>query len=208
MHAKSILCQSTPKIHNASIDTPKIASNDMHKTEMRQKSPPKSASIDMEKMICVKNHPKKVRQLTWKKWSASKIILRHNSVRQKSPCINFPRVKGPASKATPLSQKVKIPASQFRASNIPCVTRPPPPKAYQWSNCPFAKMIPSWENWQINSLVTHILFELQPIIIFSPVANFGDQSLVCNVRADNWRFSVKKKEFFFPFWLKQRRRIK
>ena len=31
--------------------------------------------------------------------------------------------------------------------------------------------------WQNNSLVTHILFELQPIIILSPVANFGDQSL-------------------------------
>jgi hypothetical protein len=31
--------------------------------------------------------------------------------------------------------------------------------------------------WQNNSLVTHILFELQPIFIFSPVANFGDQSL-------------------------------
>ena len=31
--------------------------------------------------------------------------------------------------------------------------------------------------WQNNSLVTHILFELQPIIMFSPVANFGDQSL-------------------------------
>ena len=28
-----------------------------------------------------------------------------------------------------------------------------------------------------NSLVTHILFELQPVIMFSPVANFGDQSL-------------------------------
>ena len=32
--------------------------------------------------------------------------------------------------------------------------------------------------WQNNSLVTHILFELKPIIIFSPVANFGDQSQV------------------------------
>jgi hypothetical protein len=32
--------------------------------------------------------------------------------------------------------------------------------------------------WQNNSLVTNILFELQPIIIFSPVANFGDQSLL------------------------------
>ena len=31
--------------------------------------------------------------------------------------------------------------------------------------------------WQNHRLVTHILFELQPIIIFSPVANFGDQSL-------------------------------
>ena len=35
-------------------------------------------------------------------------------------------------------------------------------------------MIPSWKR---ESLITHILFELQPIIIFSPVANFGDQSL-------------------------------
>ena len=33
--------------------------------------------------------------------------------------------------------------------------------------------------WQNNSLVTHILFELQPIIIFSPVANFGNQSICC-----------------------------
>ena len=32
--------------------------------------------------------------------------------------------------------------------------------------------------WQNNRLVTHILFELQPIIIFSPVANFGNQSIV------------------------------
>ena len=31
--------------------------------------------------------------------------------------------------------------------------------------------------WQKNSLITHILFEIQPIIIFSPVTNFGDQSL-------------------------------
>ena len=28
-----------------------------------------------------------------------------------------------------------------------------------------------------NSLVTHILFELQPIMIFSPVANFGHHPL-------------------------------
>ena len=32
--------------------------------------------------------------------------------------------------------------------------------------------------WQKDSFITHTLFELQPIIIFSPVANFGDQSLV------------------------------
>jgi hypothetical protein len=32
--------------------------------------------------------------------------------------------------------------------------------------------------WQNNSLVTHILFELQPIIMISLVANFGDQSLL------------------------------
>ena len=32
--------------------------------------------------------------------------------------------------------------------------------------------------WQKDSLITHILFELQPIIIFSTVANFVDQSLL------------------------------
>ena len=31
--------------------------------------------------------------------------------------------------------------------------------------------------WQKDSLSTHILFELQPIIIFSQITNFGDQSL-------------------------------
>ena len=31
--------------------------------------------------------------------------------------------------------------------------------------------------WQKNNLITHILFELQPIVIFSTVANFGDPSL-------------------------------
>jgi len=38
--------------------------------------------------------------------------------------------------------------------------------------------------WQNNSLVTHILFELQSIVIFSLVANFGDQSLH-NLKANN-----------------------
>ena len=35
--------------------------------------------------------------------------------------------------------------------------------------------------WQNNSLVSHILFELQPIIISSPVANFGNQSLILHI---------------------------
>ena len=32
--------------------------------------------------------------------------------------------------------------------------------------------------WQKDSLITHILFELQPIMIFSPVANFGHHPLL------------------------------
>ena len=32
--------------------------------------------------------------------------------------------------------------------------------------------------WEKDSLITHILFELQSIFIFSPVANFGNQSLI------------------------------
>ena len=35
--------------------------------------------------------------------------------------------------------------------------------------------------WHKDSLITHILFELQPIMIFSLVANFGDHSLVLNL---------------------------
>ena len=31
--------------------------------------------------------------------------------------------------------------------------------------------------WQKKSFITHILFEIQPIIIFSPVANFDNQSI-------------------------------
>ena len=50
--------------------------------------------------------------------------------------------------------------------------------------------------WQNNSLVTHILFELQPIIIFSPVANFSDQSLVSQHR--NYSISIA----FFCFFKK------
>ena len=39
--------------------------------------------------------------------------------------------------------------------------------------------------WQNDCLITHILFELQPIVIFSPVANFGDQSL----KLKEWPYS-------------------
>ena len=38
--------------------------------------------------------------------------------------------------------------------------------------------------WQNNSLVAHIIFELQPIIIFSPGANFGDQSLITGINSN------------------------
>ena len=42
--------------------------------------------------------------------------------------------------------------------------------------------------WQNKSLVTHILFEPQPIIIFSPVANFGDQSLGLDLKKYKYLF--------------------
>ena len=34
--------------------------------------------------------------------------------------------------------------------------------------------------WQKDSLITHILFELWLIMIFSPVANFVQQALICH----------------------------
>jgi hypothetical protein len=56
--------------------------------------------------------------------------------------------------------------------------------------------------WRNNSLVTHILFELKPIIIFSPIANFGDQSLatqwigfgfcLTNLKPISWGVSRQK----------------
>ena len=36
--------------------------------------------------------------------------------------------------------------------------------------------------WQKNSFITDILFELKPIIIFSPVANFGNQSICTTIK--------------------------
>ena len=91
-----------------------------------------NASKIMQK--CVKNHPLKlVRQK-----SPPKLVRQKSPpklVRQKSPCVivlcvkNHPASifhasKAPASKATPLSPGVKIPASQFRALNVPCVISP------------------------------------------------------------------------------------
>ena len=71
MHAKSI----QPKKHSASIDPPKIASNDMHKTEMRQKSPPKNASKITPQINASKITPQK----SASKFSASKIIKNINA---------------------------------------------------------------------------------------------------------------------------------
>ena len=48
--------------------------------------------------------------------------------------------------------------------------------------------------WQKNSFITHILFELQPIIIFSPVANFGNQSI-------EWSKNPKTLETVPKFWV-------
>ena len=92
---------------------------------------------------CVKNHPLKlVRQKSPPKLVRQKSppnLVRQKSplklVRQKSPCVivlcvkNHPASifhasKAHASKATPLSPGVEIPASQFRVLNVPCVISP------------------------------------------------------------------------------------
>ena len=44
--------------------------------------------------------------------------------------------------------------------------------------------------WQKDSLITHTLFELCLIMIFSPVANFGDQSILPYIPNYITRFSV------------------
>ena len=72
---QKVFCVNQPKKHNASIDPPKIASNDMHKTEMRQKSPPKNAS----KITTQINASKITPQKSASKFSASKIIKNINA---------------------------------------------------------------------------------------------------------------------------------
>ena len=52
--------------------------------------------------------------------------------------------------------------------------------------------------WQNNSLVTHILFELQPIITYSPVANFGNQSIVTTPTS----FSIFDSNYMKSLWFK------
>ena len=56
-------------------------------------------------------------------------------------------------------------------------------KVCEWSSCPFSKLISyiGESFWQNNRLVTHILFELWLIMIFSPVANFGQHPLQVKV---------------------------
>ena len=57
--------------------------------------------------------------------------------------------------------------------------------------------------WQNNSLVSHILFELQPIIIFNPVANFGNQSLILGLQGmylDAVVVSITSHSLFFRFF--------
>ena len=81
---------------NASKITPKKCVNWHGKNDLRQKSPQKSASIDMEKIICVKNHPAS-------QFCASKITLRQFSTRQR------PRVKGHAPKSKSQNSRVTVP---------------------------------------------------------------------------------------------------
>ena len=94
MHAKSI----QPRKHSASIDPPKIASNDMHKTEMRQKSPPKkvrqnssASKFSASKIIKNINASKFCASEITPRVSASYATLRQNSMSQNSrvivPCV-------------------------------------------------------------------------------------------------------------------------
>ena len=59
-------------------------------------------------------------------------------------------------------------------------------KVLEWPSCPFAKMMYSYLGgsfWQKDSLVRYTFWTI-PVIIFSPVSNFGDQSLVI------WGYSI------------------
>ena len=102
------VCVNQPKKHIASIDPPKSASNAMHKTEMRQKSPPKNASKILPQINASKITPQK---------SASN-AMHKTEMPQKSPPKN-------ASKITPQINASKITphksASKFICVKIQCV---------------------------------------------------------------------------------------
>ena len=75
-----------------------------------------------------------------------------------------------------------------------------------WPSYPFAKVISSWVNhfgkwtyWSLHSAL--ILFEICLFKHFSPVANFGYQSLVCDVRSQLNLDSIQnyKKELVHSF---------
>jgi hypothetical protein len=100
---------------------------------MRQLTPQKLRQMTCTKLKCVKNHPKKVRQLTWKKRSASKITPKSASIdMEKMICVkNHPASQFCASKIT-LRQfstrqrpRVKGHAPKSKSQNsrvtVPCV---------------------------------------------------------------------------------------
>ena len=62
-------------------------------------------------------------------------------------------------------------------------------KVYEWPGCYFAKMILLWGIiWAKGQLDHSYTFWAMPIMIFSPVANYGDQSLY-------WLFYVIIRDF-------------
>ena len=73
---QKVFCVNQPKKHNASIDPPKIASNDMHKTEMCQKSPPQK---------CVKHQPQNTNATTTTPHPPDKKQTNKTKSLQKSP---------------------------------------------------------------------------------------------------------------------------
>ena len=62
-------------------------------------------------------------------------------------------------------------------------------KVYGWSSCPFALTGESF--WQKDSLIIHTLFELQPIMIFSLIAN-QSLHLIDYINSDRW---IRKWQF-------------
>ena len=105
-----------------------------HLKKTRRKSSSKNASIAIVWKKRVKNHAKmncvnchwkpKMRQWSSQK-TALKVMLERTCVKN-HPASQFPCVNIPASKATPLSSNLKVPASEFIALKIVCVKGPGP----------------------------------------------------------------------------------